>query len=91
MPLVRRVPKRGFTNIWRTEYEVVNLAQLADLEGEVTPEILADRGLVRPGRKVKVLGDGEVGKALSVTADRFSKSAKAKLEAAGGRWEELGT
>jgi large subunit ribosomal protein L15 len=89
MPLVRRVPKRGFTNIWRTEYEVVNLAQLADLEGEVTPEILADRGLVRPGRKVKVLGDGEVGKALSVTADRFSKSAKAKLEAAGGRWEEL--
>jgi large subunit ribosomal protein L15 len=89
MPLVRRVPKRGFTNIWRTEYEVVNLAQLADLEGEVTPEILADRGLVRPGRKVKVLGDGEVGTALSVTADRFSESAKAKLLAAGGRWEEL--
>jgi large subunit ribosomal protein L15 len=90
MPLVRRVPKRGFTNIWRTEYEVVNLAQLADLEGEVTPDVLAARGLVRPGRKVKVLGDGEVGKALAVTADRFSKSAKAKIEAAGGRWEELG-
>lgn len=89
MPLVRRVPKRGFTNIWRTEYEVVNLGQLADLEGEVTPEVLAERGLVRPGRKVKVLGDGEVGRPLAVTADRFSKSAKAKLEAAGGRWEEL--
>jgi large subunit ribosomal protein L15 len=90
MPLVRRVPKRGFTNIWRTEYEVVNLAQLADLEGDVTPEVLAERGLVRPGRKVKILGDGEVGKAFAVTADRFSKSAKAKIEAAGGRWEELG-
>jgi large subunit ribosomal protein L15 len=89
MPLVRRVPKRGFTNIWKTEYAVVNLSQLADLEGDVTPEVLVERGLVRAGRKVKVLGDGEIGKALRVVADKFSKSAREKIEAAGGRCEEL--
>ena len=89
MPLVRRVPKRGFTNIWKTEYAVVNLSQLAELEGEVNPEMLAERGLVRSGKKVKVLGDGEIGKALTVVADKFSKSAREKIEAAGGRCEEL--
>jgi large subunit ribosomal protein L15 len=89
MPLVRRVPKRGFTNIWKTEYAVVNVAQLADLDGDVTPEVLAERGLVRAGRKVKVLGDGEIGKPLRVVADKFSKSAREKIEAAGGRCEEL--
>jgi large subunit ribosomal protein L15 len=83
------VPKRGFTNIWKTEYAVVNVAQLADLDGDVTPEVLAERGLVRAGRKVKVLGDGEIGKALRVVADKFSKSAREKIEAAGGRCEEL--
>ena len=87
-PLVRRVPKRGFTNIWKTEYAVVNLSQLAELEGDVTPEVLAERGLVRAGRKVKVLGDGEIGRPLRVVADKFSKSARAKIEAAGGRCEE---
>ena len=89
MPLIRRVPKRGFTNIWRTEYVVVNLSQLADFEGDVTPESLAQRGLVRSGRPVKVLGDGEVGKALKVSAHKFSKSAREKIEAAGGHCEEL--
>jgi large subunit ribosomal protein L15 len=89
MPLVRRVPKRGFTNIWKVEYAVVNLSQLAELEGDVTPEVLAERGLVRSGRKVKVLGDGEIGKPLRVVADKFSKSAREKIEAAGGRCEEL--
>ena len=89
MPLVRRVPKRGFTNIWKTEYTVVNLSQLAELEGEVNPQVLVERGLVRSGRKVKVLGDGEIGKALTVVADKFSKSAREKIEAAGGRCEEL--
>lgn len=88
MPLVRRVPKRGFTNIWRTEYAVVNLSQLEAFEGEVTPQALIERGLVRSGRKVKVLGDGEIGKALRVVADKFSKSAREKIEAAGGRCEE---
>ena len=89
MPLVRRVPKRGFTNIWKTEYSVVNLSQLAELEGEVNPEVLLAHGLVRSGKKVKVLGDGEIGKALTVVANKFSKSAREKIEAAGGRCEEL--
>jgi large subunit ribosomal protein L15 len=87
MPLIRRVPKRGFTNIFKVEYAVVNLSQLADFEGDVTPEVLVERGLVRSGRKVKVLGDGEIGKSLRVTADKFSKSARAKIEAAGGSIE----
>ena len=89
MPLVRRVPKRGFTNIWRTEYAVINVGDLADLEGEITPEILVSHGLVRSGQPVKVLGGGEVGKALRVRANKFSKSARAKIEAAGGTCEEL--
>jgi large subunit ribosomal protein L15 len=92
MPLVRRVPKRGFTNIFKVEYAVVNLAQLAELPGEmtdVTPEVLVNQGLVRSGKPVKVLGDGEIGKALKVTANKFSKSARAKIEAAGGSCEEL--
>jgi large subunit ribosomal protein L15 len=86
MPLIRRVPKRGFTNIWKTEYSVVNLSQLAELEGEINPEVLLEHGLVRSG---KVLGDGEIGKALTVVANKFSKSAREKIEAAGGRCEEL--
>lgn len=89
MPLVRRVPKRGFTNIFKTEYAVVNVGDLAALEGEITPESLAGHGLVRPGRLVKVLGEGEIGKALRITANKFSKSARAKIEAAGGTCEEL--
>ena len=92
MPLVRRVPKRGFTNIWRTEYAVVNVSDLARLEmteGEITPEVLVRRGLVRAGSPVKVLGDGEIGTALPVKANKFSKSARAKIEATGGTCEEL--
>jgi large subunit ribosomal protein L15 len=89
MPLVRRVPKRGFTNIFRVEYAVINVGSLAELDGHVTPESLAARGLVRAGRPLKVLGDGELGKALKVTAHRFSKSARTKIEAAGGSCEEL--
>ncbi len=94
MPLVRRVPKRGFTNIWRTEYTVVNLSQLEKLDpttgsDEVTPDLLVARGLARRGRPVKVLGVGEVGRAYKVKAHRFSKSARAKIEAAGGSCEEL--
>jgi large subunit ribosomal protein L15 len=91
MPLIRRVPKRGFTNIWRTEYTVVNLSALAKLDasGEVTPDVLVARGFVRSGRPVKVLGVGEVDRAYKVKAHRFSKSARAKIEAAGGSCEEL--
>jgi large subunit ribosomal protein L15 len=97
MPLVRRVPKRGFTNIFRKEYAVVNLADLAQIgaalgaehEGEITPELLAETGRVRRGRMVKVLGDGEVERALTVKAHAFSASARAKIEAAGGTVEEI--
>lgn len=89
MPLVRRVPKRGFTNIFRTEYTVVNLAALATLEGEVTPELLVEHGLVRRGRPVKVLGNGELSAALTVSAHKFSATARAKIEAAGGSCQEL--
>ena len=88
MPLVRRVPKRGFNNEFRVEYAVINVGVLAALGKAVTPELLAERGLVHPGKKVKVLGDGELQAAVTVTAHKFSKSARAKIEAAGGRCEE---
>lgn len=89
MPLVRRVPKRGFTNIFRTEYSVVNLSSLEGFEGDVTPEILKAKGLARANRMVKILGDGEFSAKLKVTAHKFSKSARAKIEAAGGSCEVL--
>jgi large subunit ribosomal protein L15 len=89
MPLIRRMPKRGFTNIFRVEYATVNLSQLSELGPEIDPEILLSHGLVRRGRPVKVLGDGEVETALEVKASKFSRSAKAKIEAAGGRCIEL--
>ena len=88
MPLVRRVPKRGFTNVFKTEYSVVNLSQLDGFEGEITPESLAERGMVRRGARVKVLGDGDLSKALTVVAHKFSRSARAKIEAAGGSCQE---
>jgi large subunit ribosomal protein L15 len=88
MPLVRRVPKRGFTNIFRTEYSIVNIRDLERLEGEVTPELLAEQGIARRGMPVKVLGDGEIQKALTVVAHKFSKAAREKIEAAGGTCRE---
>ncbi|REJ84369.1 MAG: 50S ribosomal protein L15 [Acidobacteria bacterium] len=89
MPLVRRVPKRGFTNIFRTEYSVVNVSQLEPFEGTVGPEELLGHGLVRRGRSVKILGNGDLSSALTVRAHKFSASAKSKIEAAGGTCEEL--
>jgi large subunit ribosomal protein L15 len=89
MPLVRRVPKRGFTNIFRVEYVVINVQDLSELEGEITPETMSDHGLVRRGKLVKVLGDGEIEKALQVKAHKFSRSAREKIEKAGGSCEEL--
>jgi large subunit ribosomal protein L15 len=90
MTLIRRVPKRGFTNIFKQSYAVVNLARLAKVEEtEITPDLLAELGLVRSGEPVKVLGGGEVGKALKVSAHKFSQSARTKIEAAGGSCEEL--
>ncbi|HVS62465.1 MAG TPA: 50S ribosomal protein L15 [Thermoanaerobaculia bacterium] len=89
MPLVRRVPKRGFNNIFRTEYAVVNVGDLADLEGQVGPAELTRAGKVRRGMPVKVLGHGDLERALVVQAHKFSATAKQKIEAAGGTWEEL--
>jgi large subunit ribosomal protein L15 len=90
MPLHRRVPKRGFTNIFKQEYSVVNLESLAGLrESTITPEVLAKAGLARAGEPVKILGDGELKSALTIQAHRFSKSAKDKIEKAGGKAEVL--
>ncbi len=93
MPLHRRVPKRGFTNIFRVEYAVVNLDTLAEVfeaGSAVTPELLRERGLVRQARApIKVLGRGEISKALTVHAHRFSGSAAEKIAKAGGSVERL--
>lgn len=86
MPLARRLPKFGFTNApFKKVYEIVNLSQLKDLETEVTPEILAKKGLVRKGKKVKILGNGSITKSLQVKAHKFSKKAKELIEKAGGQ------
>ena len=86
-PLYRRLPKRGFNNKeFRTEYTVVNLSSIAKLEEkEVTPEVLVARGVVKKTTGIKVLGDGELKNAMTIRAHRFSESAKAKIEKAGGQ------
>jgi len=91
MPLHRRLPKRGFTNIFKTEYEVVNLDRLAGLgESEITPETLRKAGVVTSKKSlVKVLGAGELSGALTVHAHKFSKSAQQKIEKAGGSVKQL--
>jgi large subunit ribosomal protein L15 len=90
MPLQRRVPKRGFTNLFSTEYAVVNVGALEKLTGEVTPERLMKEGLVRKLLAgVKILGDGDLTKPLVVKAHRFSKSALEKITRAGGRAEVI--
>lgn len=93
LPLVRRLPHtRGFTNIFRKPYDVVNLQALNDkfdANTEVTPEMLVEHGLVASGDRVKVLGHGELSKALTVKAHAFSSTAKEKIAAAGGKAEEI--
>jgi large subunit ribosomal protein L15 len=93
LPLVRRLPfKRGFTNIFRTQYQEVNVSQLQDIAAgtTVTPELLAEKGLIRDGSKpVVVLGGGELSTKLTVQAHRFSKSAAKKITDAGGSTEPL--
>src|SRR3954453_14715335 len=93
MPLIRRVPKlKGFKNPNRVEFQVVNLALLGELYpegGEVTAADLADKGAVRGGRPVKILGTGELTVAVQVKAHAFSGSAKEKIVAAGGTAEQL--
>lgn len=87
MPLHRRLPKRGFTNIFRTEYTVLNLDRLAELnETELTLEKFAAKGLLkRRNELLKILGNGEIGKAITVHAHKFSKTAQEKIEKAGGK------
>jgi len=89
MPLQRRLPKRGFYNPFRVQMSVVNLAQLDGLsESEITPESMAQYGLIAgKERRVKVLGEGTLTRALSVKAHGFSVTAKEKIEAAGGKVE----
>jgi large subunit ribosomal protein L15 len=93
MPLHRRLPKRGFTPLDRTEYQVVNLYQLEALEGDgpVTPESLKASGLIgHAGRPVKVLGTGELTRKLDVSAHKFSQAARDKIASLGGTVQEIG-
>ncbi len=92
MPLIRRVPKYGFRNPFRKEYAIVNVQSLADLHatGTITPQTLVDAGLVkRVTLPIKVLGNGELKKAIVVQAHKFSKAAEAKIQAAGGSVEVI--
>jgi len=92
MPLYRRIPKRGFTNIWRVEPEIVNVGDLNIFDDgtEVTTEMLKEKGLVKNIKNgVKVLGDGKLEKNLTVRADKFSKSAVEQITGAGGKAETI--
>jgi large subunit ribosomal protein L15 len=92
MPIQRRVPKRGFTNIFRTEYEIVNVASIEALaETEITPELLHQRRLVDlgKGRPIKILANGDLTRKVTVQAHKVSEAARAKIEAAGGTVELL--
>jgi len=92
MPLHRRIPKRGFTNIHRVEYQVVNLRDLDRFDESVTVESLRQAGLIGTLQQpVKILGTGDLAKALKVEAHAFSKSAKEKIEAAGGSVSLVGS
>ena len=87
MPLYRRLPKRGFTNIFKKEYDTVNLAQLARLETKnpITPEVMKEKGIIRRVDSVKILGNGELPEAVTVHAQKFSRSAVEKIEKSGGK------
>ncbi|TAH51103.1 MAG: 50S ribosomal protein L15 [Chloroflexota bacterium] len=93
LPLVRRLPHvRGFNNIYRIPFEIVNLDTLEtkfDANTQVTPDVLQARGLIKDAKRVKVLGRGELNKSLQVSAHAFSDSAKEKIAAAGGSVKEL--
>ena len=90
MPLHRRMPKRGFTNIFRKEFSIVNLEALAALgETTITPDLLRKAGVIKTKHPVKILGDGELKTALTVHAHKFSKSAQEKITKAGGKFEVL--
>jgi large subunit ribosomal protein L15 len=92
MPLQRRLPKRGFTNIFKVKYQEVSVSRLASLGiDKITPEILHQKKAVsKKGMRIKVLGNGDLDKALTVKAHAFSKSAVEKIEKAGGKIEIIG-
>lgn len=90
MPLVRRIPKRGFTNIFRQPFTIVNISRLNRFKKDtvVTPEVLAEEGLIKKEKsEVKILGEGELKKPLVVKVHALSKNARQKIEAQGGRVE----
>jgi large subunit ribosomal protein L15 len=92
MPLVRRVPKRGFTNIFKKQFAIVNVEDLNEFQDgtTVTPELLKEAGLIKNVKDgVKILGNGELTAKVTVSAHYFSQSAKAKIEAAGGKAEVI--
>ncbi|MCH2473552.1 MAG: 50S ribosomal protein L15 [Gammaproteobacteria bacterium] len=87
MPLARRLPRRGFTNIFKEEIQIVNISDLNRIEknSEIDPVVLQENGMIRSSLKpVKILGEGDIDKKLNVTASAFSESAKNKIEKAGG-------
>jgi large subunit ribosomal protein L15 len=88
--LHRRLPKRGFTNIFREEYSIVSLERLVGLgESTISPDVLRKAGVVKGKARIKILGDGELTGALTVQAHKFSKSAQEKITKAGGKFEVL--
>lgn len=92
MPLYRRIPKRGFTNIWATEYAILNVDDLNKFEAGtvVTPEMLKEAGIIKKIKDgVKVLGNGTLEKSVTVQAHKFSKTAVEKIESAGGKAEVI--
>ncbi|MBN1292231.1 MAG: 50S ribosomal protein L15 [Candidatus Latescibacteria bacterium] len=92
MPLIRRLPKKGFFNLFRTRFEIVNISDIVrkELEGEINPDVLKSAGLIKKtDRKIKILGNGQLEKALTIKAHAFSRSAKEKIENAGGTIEVM--
>ena len=90
MPLHRRMPKRGFTNIFRKEYSIVSLERLSELgESTINPDVLRKAGVIKTKNPVKILGDGDLKTAITVSAHKFSKSAQEKITKAGGKFEVL--
>lgn len=92
MPLFRRIPKRGFNNIFKKQWAIVNVETLNTFDDgtEITPEMLQEKGIVKKlGDGIKILGDGELNKKLVVKANKFTQSAVTKIEAAGGKAEVI--
>jgi large subunit ribosomal protein L15 len=91
MPITRRIPKRGFVNIFRKHYEIVNvqLLEKLDADTEVTPDYLKEKGYIKGGKMLKILGQGELSKSLFVKAHKFSKTAEEKILKAKGKIEKL--